>query len=372
MKILQISAHYYPNVGGVETHLVDLVTALNKQNFDVFVLSYRPLTTKVDWKIFEKKNKTTVLRIPWFPDLFYNLVTRPVLEFFYLFPGLFFILPFVLVFYQPDVIHAHGLVAGTVAAFWGKIFGKKVIISTHSIYHFPGNGLYHNFVKVVFEMVDKIICLSKQSAQEVESLGIKKDKVEVFTYWVDLKKFKRYNEAKEKLGWGKKFVVLFVGRIISEKGIVQLLEAAKIWNRSITLVIIGSGPLDSYIRKQKARHDNLVFLGKINNDQLPVYYSAADLLIVPSVHEEGFGRVILESLACGTPVIGSNRGAIPEAMDSNVGKLIDVSPENIAKAVNFFFRNRKLLSKMGINAKKFAESNYSERNVDVIINNYLR
>lgn len=372
MKILQISAHYYPNLGGVETHLSDLVEVLTKRGHDIFVLAYRPLTTNVNWKVFERNNQQVILRIPYLPGLFYSLVASPILEFLYLFPGLFLALPFVIIYYNPDVIHGHGLVAGTVAAFWGKIFGKRVVISTHSVYNFPERGIYRNFVKLVLGNVSCVICLSRQSVKEVESLGVLKEKVGLFTYWIDLKKFKRFNRAKEKLGWGKKFVVFFVGRLISEKGIIQLLEAAKIWNKGITLVIAGSGPLDNYIKEQQARRDHLVFLGRINNDQLPVYYSAADLLVVPSIHEEGFGRVILESLACGTPVIGSNRGAIPEAMNSNVGKLIDVSPENIAKAVNDLFRNRKLLSQMRINARKLAESNYSERNVDKIINNYLR
>lgn len=370
MKILQISAHYYPNIGGVETHLLDLVNSLNKQNFDVFVLSYRPLTTKVDWKIFERNSKRTILRIPWFPDLFYSLINWPILEFLYLFPGLFFVLPFILVFYQPDIIHSHGLVAGTVGAFWGKIFGKKVVISTHSIYHFPKDGLYKNFVKLVLNNVDRVVCLSQQSAREVEFLGVPKKKIGVFTYWIDLKKFKRVNGAKERLGWDKKFVVLFIGRLIEEKGIIELLEAAKVWNKSIILVIIGSGPLDNYIKKQKAAYDHLIFLGRITNDQLPIYYSAADLLIVPSVHEEGFGRVILESLACGTPVVGSNRGAVPEAMDETVGELIDVSPQSIKSSVESLYKNRNKLGLLSSRARKFATTRFSERNIKTIIESY--
>lgn len=373
MKILQISAHYYPNLGGVETHLLDLVEALIKRGHSIFVLTYRPLTTKnVKWKIFEQHRKKVILRIPYLPGLFYDLVTSPILEFLYLFPGLFFVLPFVIIFYGPDVIHSHGLIAGTIAAFWGKMLGKRVVISTHSIYNFPEKGVYRNFVKLILSNVSSVICLSRQSVNEVKTLGVPKEKVGLFTYWIDLKKFKKNKQAKKVLRWNEKFIVFFVGRLIVEKGIVQLLEAAQIWNKNITLIVAGSGPLESYIVGKKTEQYNLVFLGKIDYDHLPLYYSAADLLVVPSMNEEGFGRVILESLACGTPVVGSNKGAIPEAMNSNVGKLIDVSPANIARTIDFFFKNRKLLVKMGINARKFAESNYSERNVDKIINNYIR
>lgn len=370
MKILQVSAHYYPNVGGVETHLSDLVKALVELGDDVFVLTYRPLTTNVEWKIFEHQNRKKILRIPYFSGLFYSLVKMPLLEFLYLFPGLFLVLPFILLYYDPEVIHSHGLVAGTVAAFWGKVFEKKVIISIHSVYHFPETGLYRSFVKEVFERVDKIICLSRQSAREVESLGIKKNKIGVFTYWVDLKKFKQVTKAKEELGWKGKFIVFFVGRLIPEKGIIELLDAAKIWNKEITLVIAGGGPLESYIKDQENKIKNLIFLGQIDNNQLPVYYSAADLLIVPSVHEEGFGRVILESLACGTPVIGSNRGAIPEAMDESVGVLIKVTAENILQTVEDLAKNKKKLNPLKANTRQFAEERYAEKNVEGIINFY--
>lgn len=370
MKILQISAHYYPNVGGVETHLVDLVKALAKRGRDIFVLTYRPLTTNVDWKVFEHNNKKVILRIPYFPGLFYGLVTNPILEFLYLFPGLFFVTPFVFLFFKPNVIHAHGLVAGVVGVFWGKIFRKRVVISMHSIYHFPRHGLYSSFVRLVLNRTDCVMCLSKQSAKEVENLGILKKKIKIFTYWVDLKKFIQDTKAKEKLGWKGKFIVFFVGRLIPEKGIVKLLDAAKIWNKKITLVIVGDGPSESYIKNQENKIKNLIFLGKIDNDQLPVYYSAADLLIVPSVHEEGFGRVILESLACGTPIIASKRGSIPEAMDETVGKLIDITPNNIKEIVEVFYNNPNQLKKLSRNTRRFAVKRYAEKNVEQIIKHY--
>lgn len=370
MKILQISAHYHPNLGGVETHLLDLVKALVKLGYDTFVLTYRPLTTNVNWKVFEHNNKKVILRIPYFPGLFYSLVTNPILEFLYLFPGLFLVTPFVFLFYQPNVVHAHGLVAGVVGVFWGKIFRKRVVISMHSIYHFPRHGLYSSFVRLVLNRADCVMCLSKQSAKEVENLGILKKKIKMFTYWIDLKKFKQYTKAKEKLGWKGRFIVFFVGRLISEKGIVELLDAARIWNKKITLVIAGYGPLESYIKNQENKIKNLIFLAKIDNDQLPLYYSAADLLIVPSVHEEGFGRVILESLACGTPVIGSNRGAVPEAMDETIGKLIDVSIQSIKDSVESLYKNRNKLRLLSSRARRFATTRFSERNIRTIIGSY--
>jgi glycosyltransferase involved in cell wall biosynthesis len=370
MKIMQLTVHYSPNIGGVETHLGDLTAGLVKRGHRVWVLTYRPLTAKVGWSLLENDGRLTVIRIPWLAGLFYRLVQNPILEFLYLMPGLFIITPFVLLASRADVIHAHGLVAGFVGTFWGKAFKRRVVISTHSIYNFSSKSLYSSFVRSIFIRADCILTLSKQSAEEVIKLGIKKEKIKVFIYWVDLKVFRRIKDAKKNLKWGNKFVVLFVGRLVEEKGVLVLLDAAKIWNKNITLSIIGTGPLEERIKNFKFKIKNFIFLGNIENTKLPIYYSAADLLIVPSIHEEGFGRVILESLACGTPVIGSNRGAIPEAIDESVGSLIKINSNNINQEVENYYKNPLKLDKLSKNAVKFAKSRYSIKNIETIINAY--
>src|SRR6266404_3275277 len=114
MNILQLTSHYSPNVGGVETHLTDFVEFLQKKNYLVTVLTYQPLVTKASWKMHEKDENLEIIRIPWVAGFFYSLVSRPILEFLYLVPGLFAMTPFVLQSKKIDVIHAHGLVAGFV------------------------------------------------------------------------------------------------------------------------------------------------------------------------------------------------------------------------------------------------------------------
>jgi glycosyltransferase involved in cell wall biosynthesis len=370
MKILQVSAHYVPNVGGVETHLHDVVSFLEKKQQQVFVLTYRPLTTKAPWKLFEKKPLVTILRLPWIPGLFYALVHHPILEFLYLLPGLFLVTPFVLFFWNPKVIHTHGLVAGAVSVFWAKLFRKRIVISLHSVYHFPETGLYRAFVTGLFTHADRVLTLSQQSASEVIALGVPKEKVTVFTYWLDFTIFKRIPDAKEKLKLGKKFIVLFVGRLVEEKGIIPLLEAAEMWDKNICLVIAGTGPLEERIKNHESKIKNLKFVGKISNDQLPLYYSAADVLIVPSIHEEGFGRVILESLACGTPVVAANRGGIKEALNTKVGYFITITPESIRNCIESLYNDQKALKEKSIYAYAYAKKHFSEENANAILNTY--
>src|SRR3990172_12378846 len=265
MKVFQLTTHFSPNIGGVETHLDDLVSALNKRKHKVFVLTYRPLVTKTSWKSYEKKRNFEIVRLPWLPGFFYKFVSNPIAEFLYLVPGLFLTTPLILFIFRPDIIHSHGLLAGFVAVFWGKLFGKRVITTTHSIYHFPKEGLYHIFSKLIFNSSDAVLTLSKQSKNEIVNLGVSERKVKIFTYWVDLVKFKRTSgvnlyhlrgEMVSHLGFNnnsKQFVVLYVGRLIKKKGVLKLIEAAKIWHKNIMLVIIGTGPLEEKIRDQQLK-----------------------------------------------------------------------------------------------------------------------
>lgn len=372
MKVLQLSVHLFPNVGGVETHLKDLINYLIKTS-KVFVLAYQPLSTRTNWKIVEKDKNLFILRIPWIRGFFEKLVQKPVLEFIYLVPGLFIVTPLCLFFFKPDVIHAHGLSAGFSAVFWGKLFRIRSVISLHSIYTFPKKGLYCDFVKMLLGKADFVLSLSKKSNQEVRLLGIENNKSSVFTYWIDLKRFKVQNlkpKIKKQLGWERKFIVLFVGRLIKEKGIDILLESVKLWNEKINLVIIGSGPMENEILKAANKLKSVKFLGKIDQDDLPKFYTGADCVIVPSTSEEGFGRVIIEALACGTPIIASKRGAIPEAMDETVGKFIEVTPNSIEEAVYYFYKNPKKLNKLAERSREFVERRYSERNAQTIIRAY--
>lgn len=370
MRILLLTVHFKPNLGGVETHLNDLIDVVLKRKWRIWVLTYKPLTTNLPSKTYEKKDLLTIIRIPWLFGLFYKLVRYPLLEFFYLIPGLFIITPFLITCTNPDVIHANGLVAGFAGVFWGKIFKKKVIVSTHSIYNFPKSGIYRNFVSLIFKNSNYCLGLSKQAASEIESLGVDKAKVNNFTYWIDLEKFKRIEGAKNQLAWKGQFIVLFVGRLVPEKGIMELLESVKSWDKNINLKIIGSGPLKDKIKEISLKLPNVDFIEGVDSDKLPVYYSGADLLIVPSISEEGFGRVILEALACGTPVIGAKKGAIPEAMDKTVGELIDISTENIKKNVEHYYKSQDELRERAKNCRKFAERRYSEKNANVIIKAY--
>lgn len=371
MNVLQLTVHFSPNIGGVETHLNDLCAGLIKRDYKVTVLTYRPLETDTFWRLDERRKGLEIIRLPWIRGLFNEFIRFPLLEFFYLFPGLFIAAPFIINFKKIDVIHAHGIIAGLIGVFWGKILRKRIVISTHSIYGFPEKGFYRNFAFWIFNNAAFCLTLSEQSKKELKGLGISNKKIAKFTYWIDLLNFRKIKNAKIILKWSS-FNILFVGRLVVEKGIEELLKSVTKWDKSIILNIVGSGPLENKIRLYAKKNCNVRFLGSISQDKLPLYYNAADLLVVPSLSEEGFGRVILESLACGTPVVAAKKEGISEAMDETVGKLIDINSEGITREVNALFKNRAVLRKLADESRGFAERRYSEKNVEEIIKTYSK
>ena len=125
-KVLFITPFFSPNVGGVETHLDDLINYLNEKKVSVDVITYTPLTTKVKAPLFERKGKNKIYRLPW-PgfNLFFRLEKHIILQFIYLTSGIAIFSFFHLLLKRKkyDVISCHGLAAGFIGSFL-KIFFK--------------------------------------------------------------------------------------------------------------------------------------------------------------------------------------------------------------------------------------------------------
>jgi D-inositol-3-phosphate glycosyltransferase len=145
-------------------------------------------------------------------------------------------------------------------------------------------------------------------------------------------------------------VVLFVGRFAALKGVDALLGAAADLERrfpGLYLVLAGGDSPESSDFRSLTRlaemldlRDRVRFPGRVEQDQLPIYYSAADLLVLPS-HYESFGLVVLEALACGTPVAATRVGAVETIIRPGInGTLIDrPGREDVARGIGQFFEN---------------------------------
>jgi len=167
----------------------------------------------------------------------------------------------------------------------------------------------------------------------------------------------------------RRYHVGYVGRLSVEKGIIQFVYALRIIKqkylnrfRNFKALIIGSGSLENRIRSlmEDGELEGLVdLLGTVKHELLSEYLNDIKLLVLPSYHE-GVPRIVLESMACGTPILASRVGGIPDILkDGETGFLVTNEPGEIAERICYLLNEPKLLVKVSKNAllwiKKISE-----------------
>ena len=159
-------------------------------------------------------------------------------------------------------------------------------------------------------------------------------------------------------------VLLWVGRLEKLKGVDILIEAlAQLDERDFTLVLVGGDDhardLKEDLRSQAAEAGltaNIRFEGAVAHERLPLYYSAADVCVVPSYYES-FGLVAVEAMACGTPVVASRVGGLVSTVTDGVtGYLIPWRcPEPFAEKLEVILNNPELRTNFGVSARRSVE-----------------
>ncbi len=165
-----------------------------------------------------------------------------------------------------------------------------------------------------------IAATEKERGDFVRHYGAPQDRISVVPCGVNLDLFQPVDRetAKRQLGFSDGKIILFVGRIEPLKGIDRLLGAVASINNGqrLRLVIVGGDEHSQYeVERLKELSRSLgiegltTFLGTIKHEELPSFYSAADVCVIPSYYET-FSLVALESMACGTPVVAANVGSL--------------------------------------------------------------
>lgn len=156
-------------------------------------------------------------------------------------------------------------------------------------------------------------------------------------------------------------VVAFVGRLIPEKGIYSIIEAARskeLASRDIYFVLAGDGPLANEVKE--ASSSNMYWVGRCSTEDISSLLQQADVLCLPT-RSEGFSTVLLEASACGTPAVVTDVGGARELIpDDNYGTIIQsMSSDEVAWALCRLFDDRTLLSLQSSNARALVEERYS-------------
>ncbi|MDD1416586.1 glycosyltransferase family 4 protein [Dolichospermum sp. ST_con] len=222
-----------------------------------------------------------------------------------------------------------------------------------------------------YNRCDRFIVLSKAFGQILhQKYQIPWQKIHIIPGGVDIDHFQNNlsrQEARIKLGWPTNRPILFTSRrLVHRMGIDKLLQAIAIIKTEIPdiwLAIAGRGHIQALLQQQARElglENNVQFLGFLPENDLPVAYQAADLTVMPSQSFEGFGLAILESLACGTPVLCTPVGGMPEILQKFSPDLITetITVESIADKLA-----QVMLGKLSLPSREECR-NYTIKNYD--------
>lgn len=356
MKVLIVCPYFHPHIGGVESHVKDLSKFLVKRGFEVTVLSndipkgYREFVLE-GVHVIRTKPLAEVFRTPIDPQIYF--ATKKIGREF-------------------DLIHIHFPPPLTpyFASSAAKKIGKPVILTYHCDPTL--DNIFLTFLERAYEYTlgrriiansDAVIVTTEQYKRTSKLLwGVK-------SYWVipnavDIEFFdgKDYSkEFYEKYNIEEDFA-LFVGRLVPHKNVEVFIEAAEYTN--VRHIIIGDGPhkrfLETYA-KHLGVEDRVLFLGKIPKEDLRAAYSAASLVVLPSISRlEAFGIVLLEALAMGRPILAADIPGVSTIVDI-IGspKFNPMDPSDLGEKITKIIENKSYYKNISLKGQKIVREKYN-------------
>jgi len=236
-----------------------------------------------------------------------------------------------------DLIDAHYFYPdGVAAVLLGRALGRPVVVTARGsdLNLIAQYAIPRRWILWAAQHADGLIAVSSGLKQRLIDLGIAADRVEVLRNGVDLALFRPHDRNAERRALGlTRPTLLAVGNLVALKRHRLMIEAVA-QMPDVELAIVGDGPeragLERLARERRVA-DRVRFFGRIAQHRLPEIYSAADVLLLVSTHE-GWPNVLLESMACGTPVIVSDLAGIADIVRAPaVGRILsEVTPSRLA------------------------------------------
>ncbi|UCH81556.1 MAG: glycosyltransferase [Nitrospiraceae bacterium] len=261
-------------------------------------------------------------------------------------------------------------------------YGCKVIcLEWENIpYNYEEYEEVHHIKETVRKGADHFIAATDRAKEALMIEGVAEDRIDVIPMGVDLNVFRPvrddFETEREKTGINSNdIVVLFIGRMVWEKGIYDFLNAAAkicrdthLNDKQIKFILVGKGPELQGARERAGAlgiSGSTIFIEEYPYDDMYKLYNMADLFVLPSIStrswQEQFGMVLIESMACGTPVISTYSGSIPEVV-GDAGKLVQPNDHlSLYMALNEMIVNDDLRHDLGKRALKRAKNKFDAK-----------
>ena len=254
----------------------------------------------------------------------------------------------------------HGtMTALRAAALWGKPliarcgYLPSLFLSYSDGSHAPSTRAAIDLESAVFSAARRVVVTTPAMAAEVaRRVAGTEAKTAVIPNYVETDRFRPIGDS------AKDTDVLFIGRLAPQKNVEALLEAMA--HLDVTATLVGDGPLRDAL--DRARHrfgDRLQNRDRVDHRDLPDLLNRARLFVLPS-HYEGHPKTLIEAMSCGLPVLGADSPGIREVIDhGRTGWLCGTDAESLRHAIGHLLRHPDLCRRMGVQARAFAEENFS-------------
>src|SRR6266566_1622979 len=274
-----------------------------------------------------------------------------------------------------DLIHAHDWVVGRAAVELKNRLGLPLISTIHATEIGRGGSLdgeyrtkVRDIERLLVEQSDGIICCSNYMLDHIQHvLGAVKTKIRVIPNGVEASRFNNGRQPQLiPAGISKdRKTILYVGRIVREKGIFTLLDAfekLRKQGKDVSLVLVGEGPLKEDLAKEVLRrklNDRVKLAGFVDEKKLVSLYNSSDAFVLPS-HYEPFGMVALEAMASRIPVVVSDVGGLSEIVEDGITgvKVPAYNPSALAEGILRVLEGRELSAQLKENAYRMVQERY--------------
>ncbi len=367
VRVLHIGKYYPPAPGGMESYLGDLCPAQARLGARVLVLCHR--ADRDEPAAESPAPGVEVLRLPVALTAFFAPVAP-------LFP---LALSRAIRRFRPDVIHVH---VPNLSALWAPLVarGLPVVVHWHSDVTFPAQKPLHRalyrayavFERALLARARAVVCTSREYLDASRALAPWRAKCRVLPLGVDPARLHAPDaETREalRLSWldGRgEVLAVFAGRLAHYKGLDVLLDAARVMDRRLALVVAGGGELERELARRVEREGlagRVRLAGRLPDAALHGLMAAADVFCLPSTERsEAFGVVLLEAMALGTPCVstdipGSATGSVN--LHGQSGLVVPPGdPAALAGALDALAASAELRARLGAQARALFEERY--------------
>ena len=377
MRIGLFTDSFYPNVSGVATSVKNLHEGLNSLGHETYVIAGA-------MNLYQRDCVDRIIKVPsiYFPLWNTNMVNftdSKSLEF--------------LSSFHFDIIHTHTeLTMGILANKLAQKYGIPHVHTAHTFYKY----YYHYAMGNIFRLgehtenwmvkhfcthgVDELIVPSKEVENDLRTRHGLKRRFNIVKTGIDIEKFSdsktlTKNEIRNKIGLSNDdFVLLYTGRLATEKNITDLLYGQVLLNSmypNIKLVIVGSGNLNSSLKRMASKLDlknSVVFTGEIPNKEMSNIYSMCDVFVMPS-QSETQGLNVLEAVATGKPIVCHCSPVYEDVVCSGINGFYFNDVEDYVDSVIELYNNPDILQRFGqeslLMSGNFSKENYA-KNIETV------